>query len=385
MSLAPDTEAGVADAVCAATGPLEIVAGGTRRIGRPVNAADTLSLTNLTGIDLYEPGEQTLVVAAGTPLAEVEAALDSEGQRLTFEPPDHRVLLGTTGEPTIGGAAATASAGPRRLASGGVRDAVLGARIVTGDGEAIRSGGRVMKNVTGYDLARLMCGAHGTLGVLTQLSLKVAPKAEVTTTMALRGLSDEAAVAAMARAMGMPLDVSAAAHLPEAAAKALGLDEATTLLRLEGFEAQARYRAGRLAEALAGWGEAAPLDDAPWAGIRDAAPFAGDGRAVWRVSVKPSDGPRLAAAAREALGAEAFYDWAGGLVWLACEAGDDAGAATIRGALNGGHATLIRAPEPLRAAIPVFEPEPDVLVRLGERLKAVFDPRGILNPGRMRG
>ena len=225
--LSPDTEAGVAEAVRAASGPLEIVGGGTRRIGRPVNAADTLSLAGLTGIDLYEPGEQTLVVAAGTPLAEVEAALDAEGQRLTFEPPDHRVLLGTQGEPTIGGAAATASAGPRRLASGGVRDAVLGARIVTGDGEAIRSGGRVMKNVTGYDLARLMCGAHGTLGVVTQLSLKVAPKAEVTTTLALHGLADEAAVAAMAKAMAMPLDVSGAAHLPEAAARALGLGDAT--------------------------------------------------------------------------------------------------------------------------------------------------------------
>ena len=387
----PDSEEGVAaivrEAAASVAMPLEIAGGGTRRaLGRPVQAARTLSLAALDGVTLYEPGELTLVAKAGMTISALEDLLDGENQQLTFEPADHRALLGSTGEPTLGGAIATGASGPRRLRMGAARDAVLGVRYVNGQGEILRAGGRVMKNVTGYDIPKLMCGAYGTLGVVTEIGLKVMPKSEVVKTLAIHGLTDGHAVAALAAALAMPCDISGAAHLPASVSRELGFTDAATLMRVEGFETQATYRAAQLTDALAHFGEVSEVDSDPWVAIRDAMMFAGDSRAVWRLSMKATDAPLMVAALRERVDVEAFYDWGGNLVWLACEEGRDASEGPIRQLLAGfgGHATLIRASDAIRAAVPVFEPEPAPVARLSAGLKARFDPSAILNPGRMR-
>lgn len=386
----PDTEEGVAQAVQDAvidSTPLEIRGAGTRLgLGRPLQAARTISLKALDGVTLYEPGELTLVAQAGMTLKALDDLLEGENQQLTFEPPDHRALLGTSGEPTLGGAIAVAASGPRRLRMGAARDAILGLRYVNGEGDILRAGGRVMKNVTGYDVPKLMCGAYGTLGVITEIGLKVMPKSEIVKTVAIAGLSDGKAISALAAALAMPCDVSAAAHLPDTVSRELGFSEAATLLRVEGFETQAAYRIERLIEALVAFGAVAEIHSDPWVAIRDVMMFAGDDRAVWRISMKATDAPLLVASLREQIDVEAFYDWGGGLVWLACEEGRDASAVAIRKTLAGfgGHATLMRASDAVRAAVPVFEPEIASIAALSAGLKSRFDPAGILNPGRMR-
>ncbi|WP_340110182.1 glycolate oxidase subunit GlcE [Pikeienuella sp. HZG-20] len=379
-----DAEAALAaeiQAAYAAGEPLEIVGGGTRRaLGRPVTAARSVSTAGISGISLYEPGALTLVAGAGTPLAEVEAALAEEGQRLAFEPMDHRGLLGSAGEPTIGGVAAINNSGPRRIQAGAARDAMLGVRFIDGRGDVIRNGGRVMKNVTGYDLVKLMAGSWGVLGVLTEVALKVLPAPEREATLVLDGLSEDAAVAALGAALGSPYDVGGAAHAG-----------GRTLIRVEGFEAQVAHRAPALAAALKAHGAAEIIEGeesaALWRAVRDVAAFHGRPGAIWRISVKPSDGPKLAAELREKLDLDALFDWAGGLVWLLTPEIGDAGAGAIRAATKarGGHATLVRAEAATRAAVEVFEPEAPPVAALSARVKAAFDPKAILNPGRMRG
>lgn len=384
--ITPADEASLAEAVStAATArtPLEIEGGGTRRgLGRPVQASATLSTRGLSGITTYEPGALTLIAQAGTPIAEIEAALAAEGQMLPFEPIDHRALLRTDGAPTIGGAVAVAASGPRRLQKGACRDFMLGVRFVDGEGQVIKNGGRVMKNVTGYDLVKLMAGQYGTLGVLTEIAFKVLPAPQATVTLTARDLPDRAAVEALSRALGSPYDVAGAAHLDASTAGGT----AETYLRIEGLTRSAAYRTGKLLEVLgAGW-DVAPDPTAPWQAIRDVVPFADREGAVWRVSVKPTDGPALVENLLTAgLDVAALYDWGGGLVWLLAPEDGDAGARTIRDqtAALGGHATLIRATAATRAAVDVFEPEPPVVARLSAGLRAKFDPHGILNPGRM--
>lgn len=363
----------------AAGEPVEIVGGGTARaLGRPVQAARTVSTAAVRGIALHEPGALTLVVGSGTPLAEVEAALAAEGQRLAFEPMDHRGLLGSAGEPTIGAVAALNNSGPRRIQAGACRDAMLGVRLIDGRGEILRNGGRVMKNVTGYDLVKLAAGSRGALGVLTEIAFKVLPIPEAEATVALTGLADDRAVAALAAGLGSPWDVTGAAHA-----------EGRTLLRLEGFEAQVRHRGPALSRLLAPFGRAetvtGPESAALWRRVRDATPFHGREGAVWRVSLRPSEGPRLVAALKAKGAFEAFYDWGGGLVWLLTPEAGDAGAAAIRAETRGrgGHATLVRASAATRAAVPVFEPAAPGVAALEARLRAAFDPKAVLNPGRM--
>lgn len=371
----PRDEADLAEAVSAAQGPLRIRGGGTRPVGRPV-AGEVLSTARLTGITLYEPGALTIVARAGTPLAEVEAALAAEGQRLPFEPIDHRGLLLTSGEPTIGGAVAANASGPRRIAVGACRDFLIGVRFVDGTGAVVKNGGRVMKNVTGYDLVKLMAGSWGTLGVLSEVSLKVLPAPAASATLTLRGLADREAVQALASALTSPFEVTGAAHDPGAAGGA------ATLIRIEGFESSVAYRAGELARRLAPFGTAGIERDparnaALWAAVRDVAPFHGATGDVWRFSVKPGDGPGLA----ERIGASrVLYDWGGGLVWALVFPGTDLRA---RMAGVGGHGTLVRASEVTRARIAPFQPEPGPLGGLARGLRARFDPRSILNAGLM--
>jgi glycolate dehydrogenase FAD-binding subunit len=358
------TEQELSDAIASADGPLRITGGGTRPIGNPVDGA-ALRVSGLTGITLYEPGALTLVVRAGTPLAEVEALLESEGQRLAFEPMDHRGLLGTRGAPTIGGVVAANISGPRRIQAGACRDFLLGVRFVDGIGRIIKNGGRVMKNVTGYDLVKLMAGSFGTLGVLSEVSLKVLPMAVASASVIVHDLDDETAVKAMSRALGSPFDVTGAAHLPK-----------KTMIRLEGFLDSVAYRAGQLKEVLGGFGEVSVQSNSEhsaelWQNLRDVNVFHGKAGDVWRVSVKPSDGPEVAAR----LGGDVAYDWGGGLVWALVPEGTDA-----RAALQGikGHARLERG-----AGQVAFPSQGPLLDKVAKDLRHKFDPRGILNAGLM--
>jgi glycolate oxidase FAD binding subunit len=366
----PQSEADLAEILRARSDPLLVRGGGTRGIGRP-GIGEVLETCGLTGITLYEPGALTLVAQAGTPVAEVTAALVAEGQHLPFEVPDLRGLLGTEGTSTIGGVVATNASGPRRVQAGACRDYLIGVRFVDGQGMVVKNGGRVMKNVTGYDLVKLMAGSHGTLGVLTEVAFKLLPAPGAVVSLCLRGLDDARAVAAMSAALGSPFEVSGAAHWPGEG----------TFLRVEGFAQSVAYRTGKLAQVLAEFGpvvtetEGAARDR--WAAIRDVVPLRGSAGDVWCLSVRPS----LAADLVGRSGAEArLYDWGGGRVWLLMPEGTDLRA---RLGAHAGHATLVRASVATRAAMPSFPPEPAPLAALTAGLRAQFDPRGILNPGLM--
>lgn len=362
--MTPTNENDLSEAIKSATGPLEIIGGGTRRIGHVSGAP--LHTGGLSGITLYEPGALTLVAKAGTPLAKIEAALAAENQRLPFEPIDLRALQGTGGTPTIGGVVATNASGPRRISAGACRDSLIGVRFVDGQGHVLKNGGRVMKNVTGYDLVKLLAGSHGTLGVLSEVSFKVLPAPEASASVVVEGLEDGAAISVLARALGSPFDVNAAAHIP-----ATG----QTVVRVEGLSGSVQYRAGELSKLLGG-----ETQDFDWSAVRDVRRFAGQTGDVWRFSVKPSDGPRLGAALQEKGATEVVYDWAGGLLWALAPEGMN-----LRASLGDmpGHATRIRASDVSRAEIPAFHPEPAPIANINAALRAKFDPRGILNTGRM--
>ena len=393
FTLAPTDEAGVVDAVLAAAAAGEplLVRGNGSKTGmlRPVQAARSLSSGALTGITLYSPKELIISARAGTPVAEIEAAVAAQGQHLIAEPPDFSALLGATAPQTIGGILGTNLSGPRRIAWGAMRDHVMGVRAVNGAGEVIRSGGRVLKNVTGLDICKLLTGSYGTLAVMTEITLKVLPKPEAAGTVVLRGLDAVAGVAALSAALGSPYSITGAAWLPAESAAAIGLSGPIALARIEEFAASVQYRTQRLAADLARFGAAEILDDATtaavWRGVRDAVPLlAAPDDAVWRVSVRPSSGPGVLAAVSREIGARGFLDWGGGLVWIAGPATEAAHAAVRAAAIAAnGTWTLLRASEPLRAAVDVIPPETEALARITRRVKSAFDPKGILNPGRM--
>jgi glycolate oxidase FAD binding subunit len=394
--LAPSDEAGIAAAVAeagAAQEPLLVLGNGTKSgMLRPVQAARSLSTRNHAGITLYSPNELVISARAGTPLVEIEAALAERGQHIIAEPPDLSAVFGATQPQTLGGVVATNLSGPRRVAWGAMRDHVLGIRTVTGRGEIIRSGGRVLKNVTGLDLCKLLAGSHGTLGVITEVTLKVLPAPEAVGTVVLPGPNAAAGVAALSAALGSPFGVSAAAWLsPEGSARipALGgFGCSVALVRIEDFAASVTYRIARLQEALDHAGSTI-LDDPTsrevWRAVRDLAPLAaGTDSAVWRVSVRPSAGPAVLNGVIDAFGASGFLDWGGGLVWIAGPATASAHASVAAAARSaGGTWMVMRASEPLRAAVDVIPPEPEALARITRNVKAALDPYGILNPGRM--
>jgi glycolate oxidase FAD binding subunit len=392
-ALAPPDEAGIAAAVAeafAAGTPLEITGAGSKRgMLRPVQTARALSTRALSGITLYSPHELVISARAGTPLAQIEAAVAERGQHLIAEPPDLSGLLGGGAAQTLGGVVATNLSGPRRVAWGAMRDHVLGVRAVNGRGEVLHSGGRVLKNVTGLDICKLLSGSHGTLAVLTEITLKVLPKPPASGTVVLDGLAPEQGVAALAAALGAPYGVSAAAYLPaEAVGSLAGLATSATLARIEDVASSVTYRTGRLAETLAAFGRPRILDDATsralWRSVRDATPLANGEAALWRVSVRPSAGPEVARAVSGAFAARWFLDWGGGLVWIAGPASEAAHAAVVAAArAAGGTWMLLRAPDALRAAAAVIPEEPAALARITRAVKAAFDPKGILNPGRM--
>jgi len=374
--------------------PLELVGQGSKRgIGRPSQTDLTLDLSGLTGVTLYEPEELVLSAKAGTPIAEIEALLDQNNQQLAFEPADYGALFGApTGQGTLGGVAAANLSGPRRIKAGAARDHVLGITAVTGRAETIKTGGRVVKNVTGYDMCKVLCGSWGTLAAMTDITVKVLPKPETEATVLVEGLNDADACAAMAAAMGSSADVSGAAHLPDHVASwfASLKAEAATVLRLEGVAPSVKHREGQLAALMKTFGPVSILDAAAsravWRDIRDVKAFAvasARHRPVWRISTAPAQAHRLVDLITPA--AQMFYDWAGGLVWLGMPYEDEPDAGSVRMAVGelGGHATLIRAPAAVRAAVEVFQPEPPGLRALSHRVKESFDPKGVLNPGRM--
>jgi glycolate oxidase FAD binding subunit len=386
--LAPASEEELAGAVAEAARsgqPLAVEGNGTKRaMLRPVQAALTLSTRNLIGITLYKPQELILSARAGTPLPEIEAALAERGQHLIAEPPDPGPLFGTGRPATLGGVVAANLSGPRRINAGATRDHVMGIRAVTGTGEVFRSGGRVLKNVTGLDLAKLLTGSHGTLGVLTEITLKVLPAPERSATVALRVPDLSAGVRALSAGLGSPYGVSGAALLPDGGGP-------LAILRIEDFAESVSYRAGRLREELARLGEASLVEDAEsrdlWRRVRDAEPLGAEpGDAVWRVSVRPTAGPAVARAVSAAAGmARVLLDWGGGLVWIAGPPTAEAHAAVAAAArAEGGAFVLFRAPDSLRAAVAVLPEEPAPLAAIGRRVKAALDPAGVLNPGRMR-
>ncbi|MER0238438.1 glycolate oxidase subunit GlcE [Fulvimarina sp. MAC8] len=376
--------------------PLAVEGTGSKSgLGRPVQAGATLSTRSLSGVTLYEPDELVLSAKSGTPIAEIEAMVDEAGQRLEFEPIDYGPLHGRErGLGTLGGVIACNLAGPRRLKQGAARDHILGVQAVSGRAEAFKSGGRVVKNVTGYDLSKGLAGSYGTLAVMSDITIKVLPKAEAETTLILRGLSDEEASAAMAQATGSPAEVSGAAHLPALVAQrvfdgALG-GEPATAIRLDGFGPSVEARVTHLAKALEKRGKIEHLhgneSKALWRDIKDVTPFAdGTDRPVWRISVAPTAGHDLVMGLRRHAAIDAFYDWQGGLVWMRMEGGEPEAELVRAGVkqIGGGHATLVRASEQVRAATEVFQPQPKALAGLSRRLKEQFDPVGVLNPGRM--
>ena len=352
-------------------------------LGRATQETAVLSARDLTGITLYEPAEMMIRALPGTSVHELETTLAQKGQRLPFEPMDYRVLLGSQGEPTVGGMVAANISGPRRIMAGACRDSLIGMRIVTGRGEAISSGGRVMKNVTGLDLVKLTAGSWGTLGLFTELTFKVLPVTETSVTLMLHGLSPVRAVEAMSRALGSPYEVSAAAHLSPSIDRV-----AKTLLRLEGFAPSVSYRTDELRKTLAEFGSFDVVaDDASqvlWRNVRDARFFAQSDECVWRVSIAPSKAPHLL----DDIGTIAqrwFMDWGGGLLWITTRAEGDAGAEILRQATrkHKAHAMLIRAPQSIRAAVDVFEPQASPIMALSAGIKNAFDPDGLFNIGRM--
>ncbi|RFC62078.1 glycolate oxidase subunit GlcE [Fulvimarina endophytica] len=395
----PTSEDALRDVIAGAVSeevPLLVEGTGSKSgLGRPVQAGATLSTRKLTGVTLYEPEELVLSARAGTPIAEIEAMLDEKHQRLEFEPIDYGPLHGRErGLGTIGGVVACNLAGPRRLKQGAARDHVLGVRAVSGRAEIFKSGGRVVKNVTGYDLSKGIAGSFGTLAVMSEVTIKVLPKSEAETTLLLRGLDDEAASAAMALALGSPAEASGAAHLPMLTAArvmdgALG-NEPATAIRLDGFGPSVEARAKHLGTVLEERGRLEHLHGeesrAFWRDVKDAIPFAdGSERPVWRVSVAPTSGHALVMGLRRHAAIDAFYDWQGGLVWLRMESGE-AEADLVRAGVSrigGGHATLVRATDQVRAATEVFQPHAPALAGLSRRLKEQFDPAGVLNPGKM--
>ena len=382
--------------------PVEIIGHGSkRRIGQPMATNALLDLQALNAVASYEPSELIITVQAGAPLADVISLIDARNQHFAFEPVDTAALLGMPNIGTVGGMIGAGLAGPRRIQAGGARDHLLGAHAVSGFGDSFKAGGRVVKNVTGYDLCKLLAGSWGTLAVMTEVTLKVMPKPECVRTLVLRGLDDVSANRAMTMALGSPFDVSGAAHLPHSAFRGdvgglaeLGSGrEPVTLLRLEGIAASASHRAAALGERLLPFGLGEILGDAAsdaiWRAIKDVQPFAADGPLgawpVWRIICPPAGGGALGEALARATGGDVIYDWGGGLIWAAVPPRPDAQAALLRPQVDqaGGHAMLFRATEEVRSAIDVFHPQPAGLAGLNERVRHGFDPKRILNRGRL--
>jgi glycolate oxidase FAD binding subunit len=386
----------VADAVSERR-TLEVRGGGSKRLMRePIAAQALLDVSSLTGITDYDPDELVVTARAGTALAEIEAALANRQQMLAFEPFDHGPLFGLPpGRATLGGIIAANVSGPRRVSIGAARDHILGCTAVSGRGETLKAGGAVVKNVTGFDLPKLMAGSWGTLALLLSITVRVMPQPRSETTLLFGGLSDIAANRLMCAAMATPAAVSAAAHV--------GSTRPVTALRLEGFGPSVDARCRELLRVLAplAAGEAIEAEESSgfWRGVRTLDALPREGHVLWRISMPPAHSWQIPSLLGS-IEAQYVYDWAGALVWVALpEDAPHASGARIRTIAHslGGNARLIRAQAAVREAsalamqsdrapvaqgssAPVAQGE-EGLKLLHERVKAAFDPSGILNPG----
>lgn len=378
--------------------PVEVIGSGSKRaIGRPMQTAATISTGSMHGIWMYEPNELVMSAHAGTPVAQIEAELSANNQMLSFEPTDIGPASGgRRGTQTIGSVFSCNSSGSRRITTGAARDHLLGIEGVTGGGELFRSGGRVMKNVTGYDLCRGLSGSWGTLAVLTEVTFKVLPVPEKTATLIYLGLPDDIGIEVMCAAMRLPYEVSGTVHLPQSVARRLSHSvlseqgQSVTALRIENFAKSVDYRTDALRKALKVYGDPIIIGSTSsqelWGELRQLSVMPYDERTcLWRVSTSPMNGPKVVAAIRRHMPVEVFYDWSGGLIWVEVPASADAGASDVRRAVavHGGHATLIRADANVRASVEVFQPQSPLADRLMRGLKTTFDPLRLLNPGRM--
>jgi glycolate oxidase FAD binding subunit len=334
--------------------PLAIRGGGTKSFYGGAVDGEPFDTREYAGIVDYEPTELVVTACAGTPLADVERALAASGQMLAFEPPHYAPGA------TIGGAIATGLSGPRRPYAGAVRDHVLGVRVIDGRGALLAFGGRVMKNVAGFDVARLVTGSLGTLAVVAEASLKCLPVPRAESTLAFEASGDEA-IRRVNEWGGKPLPLSGTCWIG-----------GRLFVRLSGAAPAVEAAIARLG------GEIVDAASAPWAGVRDHThPFfaaAGDGAPLWRLSVRPT-------APYADLGGESLVEWGGALRWLVAPRAEPA---KLRAWAKeaGGHATLFANGD---RSISIFHPLPPALAGLHARLKAEFDPHGILNPGRMPG
>lgn len=391
-----DVEESVRDALTNRRRLSIIGAGSKRSLGQEMDIDQVVSLSRLTGVTLYEPEELVMTVRAGTPLSEIKVILAEQQQQLAFEPPDWAPLLGSNTKQTIGGVVATNISGPRRFQLGAVRDHVLGLTMVTGRGETVKAGGRVVKNVTGYDLCKLITGSYGTLAITTDITIKTLPEGKKIRTVLVAGLDPATAVTVMTEALNGPFDVSAAGYLPENITGRSGVSFVSgafspiTAIRLEGTSPSVEARCIALRDMFRIHGPVEELhfhnSQRFWCEIADVTPFVGKKGLVWRISAPPSEAGRIVREVADASDAEFYFDWAGGQIWLKLSGNyEDGGASIVRDTIKscGGHATLIRADKNIRDRISVFHPKGKGEQTLAHRIKQGFDPGGILNPGRM--
>ena len=368
-----------------------------RDYGRPFDPKlNILDISGVRGIDLYEPDELVMSAAAATPMNEILDALNENKQQLSFEPPNLGPLFGSgVCAGSIGGIFACNLAGPRRLTVGGARDHILGFHAISGRGEIFKSGGRVVKNVTGFDLSKLLAGSFGTLGVISDVTFKVMPKPEKSWTVLVMTKNSISGIQALTSALQSSCEVTGAAHLPsDIAVKSkvslvAGAHSALSAIRIEGPGPSVSYQTGILRQLLAEFGEIEILHTSDtlslWSEVGNVDYFVSSGEQIWRVSVPPAYGATVAQKILESIGGRVFYDWGGGLLWLAIEARDDGAHREVRNALkeSGGHATLLRADDNVRSQVPVFHPQAEAQARISARIKNSFDPKGLLCPGRM--
>jgi glycolate oxidase FAD binding subunit len=372
----PLTETELAE-IISTGGPFAVEGRGSKRgLGRVTDSNPVLSLRKFSGIEIYEPDELILEAGAATPLAEIQKLLADRNQMLAFDPPDHSHLWGSNTSGSIGGMLACGLAGPRRIKAGSARDHILGVRGVTGRGEIFKAGARVVKNVTGYDMPKLMAGSFGTLAALTSVTFKVLPAPETEETVFIAKLDDVTAMTVMSHALQSQAEISAAAHVPGKG----------TYLRYEGIAISVAARRDKFVSTLKYNCEIlnAGLSQAFWNHIRDCKALAHDTtRALWRISVAPSEGASIAQKISSQTDARYFFDWGGGLIWMSLPASGDGGTEVVRSAITQGHATLYAAPESLRQRVSVFQSQAASVAALTARVKAALDPQAKLNPGRM--
>lgn len=374
-NFAPKTATELATIIAQLDAPCRVVCYDTKSsLGNPVNAPHQLNLKHFTGIEIYEPEELILEAGPATLLATIEKALDKNNQMLAFEPPDHSKIFGTKHAGSIGGIVASALSGPRRIKAGAVRDHVLGFSGVTGTGLIFKSGARVVKNVTGYDLPKLLTGSQGTLAALTSLTLKVLPLPETEITLQIPCASPKQACRIMADAMASTAEISGAAFIPDNG----------VMLRVDGISPSVKSRIDQLLQTMPAAVQLKEIASRKmWISIRDLHAFHQlPNHIIWRISVPPMSAPDVLQKL-QSLQATSLLDWAGGLVWLAVPADAPNQTDAIRGAISDGHATLYRAPQSLRASIDAHQPQAPALAALTGRIKHAFDPQHHLNPGKM--